>query len=546
MTGIKDTVTNTISKLGRMAMAVLGIRSAYMALRRASSTLAQYNEQYAKNLEYIRFAIAQGLAPILEWVVSITQTLMAYINALFQALFGINIFANASAKAFQSMSNSASGTAKSTKEIKNNLASFDELNVLNQNNDTGTGGGAGGSIAPSIDLANIEDIKMGNLYNKLEELGSNIANKLNDTMKKIDFKKIGATLGKGLNSVIDFAYGFVTTFNWAEFGKSISDTLNGFFEEVDFGKMAKTISRGLGGILESIANFFENADWRLIANKIWDFFSNIDWGAIVKGMAHALGAMLGGFSRFVIDFLIINPAEDLAQYFYDKMEEAGGDAWQGFCNGIVDALYNLGEFIVTKIWEPFINGFKNAFGIHSPSTKMAEMGVYVVQGLYNGIASLIHIIITPFENIVGTIKSVLNNIIEFFNGTFSQSWQKAWEGIKKIFTGIWDGITGVVKGAINLMIDFINGMIASIEKALNWVVNKINSLEITNPFTGEEIWSPHIPRFEFERIPKLARGGIVAKPTRAVIGEAGREAVMPLENNTEWMDLLAEKLSSQK
>ena len=46
-------------------------------------------------------------------------------------------------------------------------------------------------------------------------------------------------------------------------------------------------------------------------------------------------------------------------------------------------------------------------------------------------------------------------------------------------------------------------------------------------------------------IPKLARGGIVNQPTQAIIGEAGREAVLPLENNTEWMDILADKISSR-
>ena len=541
---VKDIISNSISKIGKMAMAVLGVRSAYMALRRASSTLAQYNEQYAKNLEYIQFAIAQGLAPVLQWVVNLTQTLLGYVNALFQTLFGINLFANASAKNFEKMSKSAGGISKSTKEIKNNLASFDEINVLSSNKDT-SGGGTSGGIAPSIDLANIEDIKIGNLYNKFEELGRNIANKLNDVIKKINFKKIGTTLGKGLNTIIDFAYGFVTTFDWAEYGKSMSDIINGFFQKVDFAKMAKTLSAGIGGVLNSVASFIENTDWKLIADKFWQFFSNIDWGKIVQGMARALGSALGAFSSFVIQFLIVNPAEDLAQYFYEKMEECGGDAWEGFCKGIVDALYSLGEFIVTKVWEPFINAFKNAFGIHSPSTKMAEMGEFIVQGLFDGISGLIHIITQPFEDIITKIQDTIEGIITYIQNDFTTDWEKSWNKVKDFFGGIWDGIVEVVKGAINLVIDFINGMIAGIENALNWIVDKINSLEITNPFTGEEIWSPHVARVSFGRIPKLAMGGIVAKPTQAIIGEAGREAVMPLDSNTEWMDILADKLSER-
>ena len=63
---VKDGIQNTIGKIGKMAMAVLGVRSAFMLVRQASSTWAQYNEQYAKDLEYIRFALASGLAPVLE------------------------------------------------------------------------------------------------------------------------------------------------------------------------------------------------------------------------------------------------------------------------------------------------------------------------------------------------------------------------------------------------------------------------------------------------------------------------------------------------
>ena len=49
--------------------------------------------------------------------------------------------------------------------------------------------------------------------------------------------------------------------------------------------------------------------------------------------------------------------------------------------------------------------------------------------------------------------------------------------------------------------------------------------------------------FNIPKIPELATGGIVDRATTAVIGEAGREAVLPLENNTGWMDTLAGKLA---
>lgn len=87
-------------------------------------------------------------------------------------------------------------------------------------------------------------------------------------------------------------------------------------------------------------------------------------------------------------------------------------------------------------------------------------------------------------------------------------------------------------------------MICALETALNWIVDKINSLDITNPFDGETIWSPNVPRFTFSRVPKLAKGGIIDKPTIAMMGEAGKEAVVPLENNTEWLDKVASKVAT--
>lgn len=147
-------IGGAIKKVGKLALAVLSVRSAYSLLRQASSTWGQYNEQYAKDIEYIRFALAYGLAPILEKIVQLVATLMGYINYLSNAWFGKTIFA--SAKDFEKMSKSANGVAKSTKEIKNNLASFDELNILSKS----AGGGAGSDfLMPSFDLG-IEEVEI--------------------------------------------------------------------------------------------------------------------------------------------------------------------------------------------------------------------------------------------------------------------------------------------------------------------------------------------------------------------------------------------------
>jgi len=195
---IENGITSSIKKVGKLALAVLSVRSAYSLLRRASSTWGQYNEQYAKDLEYIRFALAYGLAPILEKIVNLVATLMTYVNYLANAWFGKKIFA--SAKDFQNMAKSASGVAKSTKEIKNNLASFDELSILNQS--LAEGGTGNGFLTPSFDLANFENIEVPQWIKWFGDNG--------DTVKK-SLIGIGTALGALKLSEIATNLGLVAT-----------------------------------------------------------------------------------------------------------------------------------------------------------------------------------------------------------------------------------------------------------------------------------------------------------------------------------------------
>lgn len=145
---IKDKTSDVVKQVGRWALAVFSVRSAYSFMTKASSTLAQYNKEYGANLEYIRFALAQAIAPVLQFLVNLAYKLLVYINYIAQAWFGVNLFSNASAKNFQKMAGSAASIKKSLQ-----TAGFDEMNVLSDT--SSSGGGAG---IPSLDLAKPEDV----------------------------------------------------------------------------------------------------------------------------------------------------------------------------------------------------------------------------------------------------------------------------------------------------------------------------------------------------------------------------------------------------
>ena len=103
----------------------------------------------------------------------------------------------------------------------------------------------------------------------------------------------------------------------------------------------------------------------------------------------------------------------------------------------------------------------------------------------------------------------------------------------KIGTKIGDAIGGAVKSGLN-------GVLSMIENIINKGIGLINgAIDIINKIPGVDIG-----KIEELALPRLAKGGIVDRPTIAEIGERGREAVVPLENNTDWMRKLAKEISS--
>lgn len=99
--------------------------------------------------------------------------------------------------------------------------------------------------------------------------------------------------------------------------------------------------------------------------------TNIQWIAIAEKilelLGYALGSITGALAR-LIGNLIAQGASEAYQYFEDKIKEAGGNVVDGILLGILDALLGIGSWIVDNVFKPILDGFKNAFGIHSPST----------------------------------------------------------------------------------------------------------------------------------------------------------------------------------
>lgn len=132
-----------------------------------------------------------------------------------------------------------------------------------------------------------------------------------------------------------------------------------------------------------------------------------------------------------------------------------------------------------------------------------------------------------------TASEKFGNIVDYLNNTFSTNWDNAWKGLANIVDNAFKSLEGMVKKPINAIIGMANYLI----EKLNSIKFDIPDSKIFGDYAGES-FGIHIPT-----IPKLATGGIIDSPTLAMVGEAGKEAVMPLENNTGWITELAGKIA---
>ena len=126
-------------------------------------------------------------------------------------------------------------------------------------------------------------------------------------------------------------------------------------------------------------------------------------------------------------------------------------------------------------------------------------------------------IVDSFSSVWNRIKYHFTQVIDFVKNIFSGEWEKAWENVKNIFANMFGGLVGLAKAPINAIISLIN-------KAFSAIGSVSVSIPDWVPGMGGQTFG-----FEMPQIPMLANGGIVTKPTTALIGEgAESEAVLPL------------------
>lgn len=521
------------------------------------------NEQFSSSLAQVKSNLMIAFTPIYEAILPAINALMSalsiatqYIASFISAIFGKTF--EQSKQATQGLINaksamgeygdSAKAAGKAAKDALG-LASFDEINSLNSQNSNSGGAGGGGADIPTLVTPKLEtssvDGAMKKLANKIKAYFStfNFEPLIQSFNKvKASVEPIINNLGKIIKwffveildplahwTISDLLPAFLNLLAGAldflnpilEVFMSLGDWLwNSFLQPIASwtGGIIVDVLNGLADVLTNVGNWISEHKpivetfiiilgsfalaWGIIttAIKIWTIVSGI--ATIATGTLGATVAFLTSpITLAVIAIGALIAIGVLLYKHWDVVKAKAVEVWDG----------------IKVKFEEFKNWLGNVFSTDW-SQKFGFLG-----DILNGF-------LVNIKNKWDSIKQIFQGIIDFVAGVFTGNWSRAWQGVVNIFSGIMGTLGAIVKSPLNAVISLINAAISGL--------NRI-SINIPNwiPGFGGKSFGLNIPK-----IPYLARGGIIDSPTLAMVGEAGKEAVVPLENNTEGLDLLAKKL----
>ncbi|VRQ95890.1 TMP repeat family [Streptococcus pneumoniae] len=265
---------------------------------------------------------------------------------------------------------------------------------------------------------------------------------------------------------------------------------------------------------------------------------------------------------------------------WDTVVEFAKTAWQGLCDFISGICRAIGEFFsglwtkLQEIFEPIGQWFGEKFqqawdaivNVFTPigswfgqrwadvTSALANIGAWftdMFQKAWTGLTNIFSKLGSWFGERWNDVTSVLANVSSWFGNMFTSAYnavKNAFSSIGGFFSGVWSTVQSIfvnagqkvgsaVGGAFR---SAVNAVLGTIENVVNGFIGMINGvLGVVRNLPGLG-WVGSVSTVS---LPRLARGGIVDSPTIAMIGEAGKEAVVPLEN-TGFIQTLGRVVSS--
>lgn len=363
-------------KAKQWALAIFGVRSAYMLIRNAMNVLTAGDEQLKADIDYIKIALASALEPIIRGIVDLVKKLLMYIGYIINAWTGINIFENANKNLEK-----ANGSAK---ELKKTVTGFDEMNVLQDDKSKE-------NASPSFDLT--EGLPQGEVPGWLQWLADN-----GELVKQV-IEGIGAAI----------------------VGLKLADLLKtlGLFENLKLWQLAAGIGLIIYGIIEFIQDIID-----FLKDPTWEKFGEIltDIGFILAGLALIIGniplAVIAAVAIIVGTIIsnwdaIMELLGKVGSWIYEHVIKPVADffvdLWDNIWSGLVTT-WNMITNLFSKGGQIF-NGLKDG---------IAATFKTIVNTLIKGINKIIKI---PFDKINGLLNTI-RNINIFGAKPFKGLWKK--------------------------------------------------------------------------------------------------------------------------
>jgi phage-related protein len=557
------------------------------------------SEQWKEFGATIGTVLMNVLLPAVKAINSVLSQLISLAQGGAQALseaFGFEL--SSSADEAQSIVKSTSQAADNYSDIADNaqqtqeaqegsLASFDQMNKLNDESKSDSTGvsGAGEIMQPS---GTSVEVDTGKADKKLSDFFKSVRTqfeKLADYLDK-NFKPIFADIWSGLErESIELAQILGGVFSDI---KSLSEPLKAYFIN-DFTPLMQTAFSTLGkigiGLFDSFNKVFSDiwnvAVFPILQNfltvglplitdfntQVWNtlgvLFDNIKeifdtlWNGVAQPVLNALKTLWCDTWQSISDFW-----NEWGQPIFDGINEGITttknvflNLWETVLKLVFNKLMDVADSVWTEHLKPLLDEFLDFVGTLITSVlsiynkAIAPVVNWLVSILGPIVSSVLGKIIKTVDNVISNIIDAVKNIISalkgvvlFIAGVFTGDWKKAWQGVKKIFKGVWDALVDIAKTPINLIIGLINGLTGAVEDAINWIIDGINELSFTTPDwlpgdLGGQTFGFDLSQIDIPEIPKLAQGAVIPPNSEflAVLGDQkrGTNIEAPLDTITQ-------------
>ena len=502
--GIGDAAKQAGSGFGSSLKKVLafgfGIRTLFALFNRLRSYISDAVQEFAKSdtetqgtidalkssLTGLKASWGAAFAPILNAVAPILQRLIAMLNTAAQAvaqfmavLTGRGSFKKAVDSTGQ-LSDNLGGAAGNAKEAKKQLMGIDTLTVA-QDTDSGGGGGGGSSATAFEDTAVDAESLLAKIAAAIKagewsQAATLLTDKLNEMVASVDWAGIGSQLGGYLDGALMFLAAALTTFDWMGLAGGLATLLGnvissvdwgnlgtlfaskfrillfalvGFLQNFDWGAAAAGISQFAIGFIGSISDAIQQVDWSTFGQSLWNGLvlavSSIDWVGLSGVIGEALGAVIRGTIDLVSGFFD-DAVQAVVEWWNENAIQDGEFVIKGLLQGIGNAIKNIGLWLWNNIIKPIIDGFKDGFGIHSPSTVMAEIGGNIIAGLKQGVINKINTVIQAFGQLKQKITDKLKSLVDTAkNINWADIGTNIVNGIIDGLNRAWQWLTGAIQ-----------------------------------------------------------------------------------------------------